>query len=357
MCFTAWTFEKEIYVKKFVGYILVLAVAAAACSSKKAETAKLSQDSPAFQLGKDLSAILPVLDPGKNAVLATAEDFTVTAGELLDFLQGMGGGQTAQLKSMDALGLKGLVTLYVDQLGERKLMLKAAAEAKIAVSAEDVTSTLAQQYDQAGGEPQYLESLKTNGISIEFVRQMIRETLTMQQHLEKNVFASIRVAEPELRNAYAEDKTASVRHILLMTQGKPEAEKPEIRKKMEGLLARAKKGEDFAALAKQFTEDAGSKEKGGLYEDFPKGQMVKPFEDAAFTVPVGQISDIVETQFGYHILKVEGRQRETRPFEEAKAEIENRLKEQKKGAAYQTFIADLKTKSSFKLVLETPAGK
>jgi parvulin-like peptidyl-prolyl isomerase len=116
---------------------------------------------------------------------------------------------------------------------------------------------------------------------------------------------------------------------------------------MEGILDRARKGEDFAALAKEFTEDPGSKETGGLYEDFERGRMVKPFEDAAFTTPIGQISGIVETTYGYHILKVENRKKETLPLDQVKGQIEDNLKRQKQAAAYEAYITELKAKGKF----------
>jgi parvulin-like peptidyl-prolyl isomerase len=119
---------------------------------------------------------------------------------------------------------------------------------------------------------------------------------------------------------------------------------------MEDILARAKKGEDFAALAKQYTEDPGSKENGGLYEDFGRGKMVKPFEHAAFSVPVGQISDIVETTYGYHIIKVENRKKETQPLDQVKAQIEAQIKQQKQNAAFETLLTGLKKKADFRAV-------
>ncbi|MDD8027150.1 MAG: peptidylprolyl isomerase, partial [Acidobacteriota bacterium] len=161
------------------------------------------------------------------------------------------------------------------------------------------------------------------------------------------VFAGIKVGEEDLKKAYAEDKTVTLRHILLLTQGKTDAEKAAIRKKMEGILERARKGEDFAALAMETTEDAGSKEKGGLFENSPRGQFIKPFEDAAFSVPVGQISDIVETAYGFHILKIEDRKKETAPFEEVKAQLAENLKSQMQAAVYQKLIDKLKAESKF----------
>jgi parvulin-like peptidyl-prolyl isomerase len=72
---------------------------------------------------------------------------------------------------------------------------------------------------------------------------------------------------------------------------------------MEGLLKRARAGEDFAKLAKEYSEDPGSKDKGGEYT-FPKGQMVPEFEATAFSLKTNEISDIVTTQYGYHIIKL-----------------------------------------------------
>jgi parvulin-like peptidyl-prolyl isomerase len=323
---------------------LILLFAVTACSTKKVEGTKLAAGTPAYKLGKDLSAVLPSLDPDKNAVLFTAKHFTVTAGDVLDVIKGTAGSQADQLKQFDAARLKTIVQQQAAQIGERKLLLEAATEAKSVLPVDQLNQALKAQYDQAGGEPQYLEALKTNGVTLDFVKKTIGEDLMIRGFLAKALFESIKVEPAEIEKAYAGDKTATVRHILLLTQGKPGTEKPQIRKKMEGILDRARKGEDFAALVKEFTEDPGSKETGGLYEDFEHGKMVKPFDDAAFNTPIGQISDIVETPYGYHILKIESRKKETLPLDQVKTQIEDNLKRQKQSVVYETFITGLKAK-------------
>jgi len=95
-------------------------------------------------------------------------------------------------------------------------------------------------------------------------------------------------------------------HILLMVKpDASESERAEVRKKMEGIREDAlKPGADFAGLARQYSEDAGSREGGGDLGFFPHGRLIKEFEDVAFSLPKGAVSEVIETSFGYHILKV-----------------------------------------------------
>jgi peptidyl-prolyl cis-trans isomerase C len=145
-----------------------------------------------------------------------------------------------------------------------------------------------------------------------------------------------------------------VRHILISTQPKAEtdeendkdskdakdkkaSEKPkaltkeEARKKSEALLARARKGEDFAKLATENSDDPGSKDKGGEYDFFGHGKMVPEFEKAAFALKPGEISDLVETQFGFHIIKLEERRSAASPDTDQKVrqQIVEKLKQDK----------------------------
>ena len=328
---------------------LIAAFALAGCSSKKEAATKLASGSPAYSLAKELMKTLPALDPDKSQALITSRNFDVTAADAVKFLLDQYGADAAQLKTLDAANLKGAVERAAFQLGERKLLLEAATEAKSVAAPDAVKAALDAQYAQAGGEAQFAEMLKGRGLDLEFVKSMITEDAKIQKYLQDLLDKAAQVTEAELKTAYAEDKTATVRHILLLTKDKTPAEKSEIRKKMDGILARAKKGEDFAALAKEFTEDSGSKETGGLYEDFARGKMVKPFEDAAFSIPPGQISGVVETEYGFHVLKVEGRKKETQPFEEIKVQLERQIKEGKQRTAFEAHLSGLKDKADFKV--------
>jgi len=123
------------------------------------------------------------------------------------------------------------------------------------------------------------------------------------------------------RDEYTLPARVSAQHILFKTQGKTPEEVEKIKEKARGVLDRAKKNEDFAALAKQFSEDSTAAT-GGDLGDFGQGQMVPEFERAAFSLGVGAISDLVQTQFGIHIIKVNQKQEQReRPFEEMKEAV------------------------------------
>jgi peptidyl-prolyl cis-trans isomerase D len=112
-------------------------------------------------------------------------------------------------------------------------------------------------------------------------------------------------------------------HILLMTNGKTDAEVAEIKKKTEDILAQAKKkGANFEDLAKKYSEDPGSKAKGGDLGWVMRGQMVPEFEKATFDLNKGEISGLIKTQYGFHIIKVLDKENaHTKPFDEVKDQI------------------------------------
>jgi peptidyl-prolyl cis-trans isomerase D len=136
-------------------------------------------------------------------------------------------------------------------------------------------------------------------------------------------------------------------HILLKTEGKDDAA---VKKQAEDLLAKVKGGADFAKLATQYSEDDTSKVKGGDLDFFPKGQMVPEFDTAAFALQPGQISDLVKSQFGYHIIKVTDKKpANKKTLDEVKPQIEDQLKSQRAQEEAQRTVNDISAR------MKTPA--
>ncbi len=142
-------------------------------------------------------------------------------------------------------------------------------------------------------------------------------------------------------DTYRMQDRAHIAHILFKTVGKTDAEVTEIKKKAEDVLNKAKHGSNFADLAKQNSEDT-TKDKGGDLDWIVRGQTVPEFESAAFSLPKGAISDLVKTQYGFHIIQVIDRQTaRTQTFDEVKAAIEAQLRQEKAEQLGQTLSTQI----------------
>jgi peptidyl-prolyl cis-trans isomerase D len=153
---------------------------------------------------------------------------------------------------------------------------------------------------------------------------------------QDQVAQSIQVTDAQLHAAYNANQDnfrlperVHVRHILVMTQGKSDAEKKQLLTKAQDLLKQVKSGGDFAKIAEKNSDDTSNASKGGDLGWVVHGQMVPEFEKASFALKPKQVSDIVTTQFGYHIIEeLERENARLKPFEEAKAALADELRKQ-----------------------------
>jgi peptidyl-prolyl cis-trans isomerase D len=154
------------------------------------------------------------------------------------------------------------------------------------------------------------------------------------------------------------EKQVKARHILIKVDSSAgDEQKLAARKTIDGLLLRARAGEDFAALAKQFSQDEGSGKIGGDLGFNPKGRMVKPFDDAQFALKQGEISDVVESTFGFHIIKAEAIREGDVPLAEAKRELaEKLLRDGRAADMAKQAAADVQQKVTGGMTLEAAAA-
>ncbi len=202
----------------------------------------------------------------------------------------------------------------LQQLIQLQLVKARATEAEQAQAKKEAAKLWEDARTQVGSEETLNLRLKAQGLTHDQLLAKWTDGELAKEVLIRELKVDIKPDEikkfyDENPSQFEEPETVRASHILLSTRD-PETnkelsdEKKAAKHKLaEELLKRARAGEDFAKLAKEYSEDPGSKDKGGEYK-FPRGQMVKEFETAAFALKTNEVSDIVTTQFGYHIIKL-----------------------------------------------------
>jgi peptidyl-prolyl cis-trans isomerase C len=175
---------------------------------------------------------------------------------------------------------------------------------------------------------------------------VINNFLTLE-YLDKVVAASVTASEDQILQYYEQHKddftvrdSVHVRHILIKSGAEDPAEaKGEARRKAEDLVKQLRDGAEFSALAAQHSHDPGSRDRGGDLGFVHRGRMVPAFEEVAFALPPGQVSGVVETRFGYHVIKVdERREGSVKPVGEVRSIIENKLTRDRRREAVDAFV-------------------
>lgn len=239
----------------------------------------------------------------------------------------------------------------LEKMIDEQLIMQEAEKMDISVSEEEINAQFEDFKTQVASLPDYQAYLDENEITDDFIKAQLRKDTIVQAY--KNEFiTSNEVSEEDIRNFYDENieefKANEVKasHILIKTVDDnmvPLAQDivQEKRETAQDLLDRINGGEDFAALAKEFSEDPASAVNGGDLGYFRKGVMVKEFEEAAFSLQPGEVSELVESSYGYHIIKLVDIKDETTSFEDAKEGIKTTVSEE----AYNEKIQQLRDSS------------
>jgi parvulin-like peptidyl-prolyl isomerase len=290
------------------------------CTSKD-EGIKLDKDSEEYNFAKELSIKFPQLNPDLNKTLINTKKFNITTGNVFEALFRNFPGELDKLKDIDSTRLKKIFNENAYLLAEKKLIINAAIDNSFEVSDTELDSILQIQYKKAGGKNNFENYMKNKNIDIDYIVEDYKNSLLIQKFLKNSVKDSISVSEDEIQDKMMQIASVTVRHILLKTNGINESEKIQKRNKLEKVLKRAQKGESFSKLAQTFSEDASTAANGGLIKNIKPGETLEPFNKIAFSLDIGEISDIFETQFGYHILTIVDRKKEDRSPKEIKEEI------------------------------------
>ncbi|AVX19285.1 peptidyl-prolyl cis-trans isomerase C [Carboxydocella sporoproducens DSM 16521] len=262
---------------------------------------------------------------------------------------------TEQGKAM----LKAIQKQVLDGMIEETILLQEAKKQGVLPSDADVQKRVEETIKKFESKEKFLEALKNYNMDEKEFAEWTKQNLALDA-LYNKVTANIKVTDEEIKKYYEENKEqfkqpeqVRARHILIKfdTQQEKVGRTEEQAKKMaQDLIKELEKGADFAKLAKEKSEDPGSKDNGGEYT-FSRGQMVQEFEDAAFSLKPGSFTkEPVKTQYGYHIIKVEERiPAKERTFEEVKGELALQLPMQKKQEAFAKYTAELKSKAKIEI--------
>jgi peptidyl-prolyl cis-trans isomerase C len=249
----------------------------------------------------------------------------------------------------DVAQLDQIRSQVLENLIARELLYQESLKKGIKVSQDEINEQLINLKSQFPNEAEFNQALTRMDLTEASIKEKIQRDLALKKLIEDEIVPKVTVSESEIRAFYdnnpetfKQPERVKASHILIKVDPKADsAQKAEAKKKIDMVQAKLQKGEDFGALAKKYSEGP-SAPKGGDLGYFSRGQMVKPFEDAAFGMKPGEVSGMVETRFGYHLIKVTDKTPEgTIPFADVKEKLGEFLKQRKIQEEIQVYVKNL----------------
>lgn len=230
----------------------------------------------------------------------------------------------------------------LNQMIDEILIQQKAKEEKVKVKKKEIDAKIEKVQERFPTEELFAQQLSRSGMTVEKLRQQFESQLLMEKLISKEIV----ITDQEIKDYFEKNKAEFTKqeeirasHILVRT----EKEAKEILKQLE-------EGVDFAKLAKERSTDSGTKDKGGDLGFFARGMMTPAFEREAFALKVGEISGVVKSPYGYHIIKVEKKKpTEKVSLKSTKEEIEKTLVQQKIWTKRSTWLQDLKKEAQIEI--------
>lgn len=347
--------------KKLAALAIVVAVMAGCQKTgpQPADAAPAPAGAPAPEGAAQPAATAPVKPVPAQLpdVLATIDDDKVERWELEGAMKGIEARAGAPIPTdrRDEI-LRNLL----DQIVAYHVLAREAKDRKVSVTDAEVAAQLEKIKGGFPNQQAFQEALSSQGITLVQLERQTRIGLDIDKILEAEVTPQLQVADAEIGEFYQKNlaqfeqgESVHASHILFMTpQGAEGGQKEAAKTKAQQVLKQVKAGGDFAALAKEHSQDPGSAPAGGDLGFFPKGQTDPAFEAAAFALKPGDVSEVVESQFGYHVIKVhEHRPARTATLDEVSGQIREYLIGQQRDTKIQTFIEQAKAKRKVQILI------
>ena len=267
--------------------------------------------------------------------------------------QGMGSGGITQPGTY-----KTIQEEVLEQLIVQELLWQEAQRREFVVSGEDVEQQLQKMKSGFDSDMAFLFKIKEGGFTEATYRDDIRQQRSAQRMLHEGIVPDIAISDEDVKKFYNEnlDRLSSpeqvrARHILIIPKSDDDEGKRLAHEKLAAVQKALEGGTSFALVAMEHSEGS-SATGGGDLGFFERGQMVPAFETVAFALQPGEISDVVETRFGYHIIKVEEHhERQTVPVEEASDRIRDYLRQQRLRSEVETLLTQLREEGEVEIYL------
>lgn len=256
-------------------------------------------------------------------------------------------------KTLTADEVNTLKTQILENLIDFELLYQESEKKGVTVEDKEIKDQVDKLRSAYPSEEAFLKELKDQNFSVDTLRSLTRKGLIVKKFIDTYIGKEINVSDEEVKNYYEKNPNLFVSpdqvrasHILITLDPKAtEAEKAKVRKELEVIRERAEKGEDFGALAKVFSKGP-SATRGGDLGYFPQGRMEPSFEKAAFSLKKGEMSGIVKSSYGYHLIKVtDKRPKAVIPLEIIKPRIKQYLKAVKVQEKIGADVKELKDKA------------
>lgn len=315
-----------------------------------------------LQISAETAASAPEQPPG--SVIARINGKEITRSQLDEAVRDAVAGLELRGQSLTPDQRAQVETQILNQLIGRELMIEKSKTIKVDDLDFQVQTQVELVKKQFADEKAYAQELQKRNLSEAGLKEKIAEGIRLKTLIDREVRDKIQITEAEIKKFYDSNpqyfsKSAQVRASHILVQVPKDADdkvKTEKRAIIDAARERVMKGEDFGKVAAEVSEDPGSKEQGGDLGFFGKGQMVKPFEEAAFGLKSNEVSEVVTTQFGYHLIKqTDSRPASTVPLEEEKEKIENFLFQKKVQEGVMAYVETLKKSAKVEVLLK-PTG-
>ena len=267
-------------------------------------------------------------------------------------LSGMG-------KPLDDAQLVEIKKKAIERLIERELLYQESQKKGIKVDEAAVNEQLETLKKRFPSEAELKNALTKMNMSEANVKSQFARGMAIQKFIDNELVQKITVSDKEIKTYYdsnpdffRQSEQVRASHILIKVDPQAEeSQKAEARKALEKIQLKLKEGDDFSALAKESSQ-CPSSAKGGDLSYFKRGQMAKPFEDAAFALKPGEVSDIVETRFGYHLIKVVDKKTKSMiPYQDVKDRLGQHLKQEKARKEVSLYLEKLKQEAKIERFL------